>query len=76
LHADAAREWGFALTFLALISVFFLALRVLGRAFIAWEFELLVIYVPTLVCLVFYVLKRRAALPSEDRGHALHEPTR
>ena len=76
MHADATREWGFALAFLALISVFFLALRVLGGAFIAWEFELLVIYMPTLVCLAFYVLKRRAALPSEDRGHALHEPTR
>jgi len=76
LHEDTAGEWGFALAFLAAISVFFLALRVLGHAFIAWEFELLVIYVPTLVCLAFYMLKRRAALPSEDRGHALHEPAR
>lgn len=76
MHGDATTEWGFALAFLATISVFFLALRVLGRVFVAWEFELLVIYVPTLVCLAFYVLKRRAALPSEDGGHALHEPTR
>ena len=76
MHEDATRDWRFALAFLAVISVFFLALRILGRAFMTWEFELLVIYVPTLVCLAFYVLKTRAALPSEDRGHALHEPAR
>ncbi|HXZ98361.1 MAG TPA: hypothetical protein VED24_03235 [Candidatus Acidoferrum sp.] len=54
---ESTRDWGYALVLLAAASAFFLALRFSGRAFIAPEFEILVIYVPTLVCLLIYATK-------------------
>ena len=59
-HADAsemsaAKNWGYALILLAAISALFLTLRLVGRAFIVPEFEALIVYLPTVVCLLVYV---------------------
>ncbi len=59
-HADAsqisaAKNWGYAFILLAAVSAFFLTLRLIGRAFIVPEFEVLVIYLPTVICLLIYV---------------------
>ena len=51
----AAKNWGYAFILLAAVSAFFLTLRLIGRAFIVPEFEVLVIYLPTVVCLLIYV---------------------
>jgi hypothetical protein len=56
-EGESTKDWGYALVLLAAVSVFFLALRFSGRAFIAPEFEILVIYVPTLVCVLIYATK-------------------
>lgn len=58
-QADASRkssvkDWGYALVLLAAISGFFLTLRLIGRPFIAAEFEVLVIHLPVVVCLLAY----------------------
>jgi hypothetical protein len=50
----ATKNWGFALLILAATSAFFLALRIFGRAAIVPEFEVLVIHLPTIVCLIIY----------------------
>jgi hypothetical protein len=54
---ESVKDWGYALILLAAVSAFFLALRFSGRAFIAPEFEILVIYVPTLACVLIYATK-------------------
>jgi hypothetical protein len=54
---ESIKHWGYALALLTTVSVFFLALRFSGRAFTALEFEILVIYVPTVVCVLVYVTK-------------------
>jgi hypothetical protein len=51
---ESIRHWRYALILLATVSAFFLALRFSGRAFTAPEFEILVIYVPTVVCVLVY----------------------
>jgi len=51
---DAAKDWGYALILLIAVSSFFLTLRFSGRAFIAPDFEILVIYVPTIVSVLVY----------------------
>jgi hypothetical protein len=56
-EGESIKDWGYALVLLAAVSAFFLALRFSGRAFIAPEFEILVIYVPTLVCVLIYATK-------------------
>lgn len=56
-EGESTRQWGYALVLLAAVSAFFLALRFSGRAFIAPEFEILVIYVPTVVCVLVYAKK-------------------
>jgi uncharacterized membrane protein YhdT len=44
---DAA--WGYSFAILLLASLAMLALRLLGRAFLALEFEIALIYFPTLL---------------------------
>jgi hypothetical protein len=49
-EAEATKYWRYALILLIAVSSFFLALRLSGRAFIVADFEILVIYLPTVVC--------------------------
>jgi hypothetical protein len=49
-EAEATRYWRYALILLIAVSSFFLALRFSGRAFTVADFEILVIYLPTVVC--------------------------
>jgi hypothetical protein len=56
-ETDATKHWGYALILLIAVSSFFLALRFSGRAFILPDFEILVIYVPTVVCVLVYATK-------------------
>ncbi len=59
------RDWAYALILLAIVSAVFLGLRFYGQAFVALEFEILVIHVPTVICLLVYVATRRFGLFSE-----------
>lgn len=56
-EGEPIKYWGYALILLATVSAFFLALRFSGRGFTAPDFEMLVIYVPTIVCLLVYATK-------------------
>jgi hypothetical protein len=56
-ESEATKHWGYALILLIAVSSFFLALRFSGRAFTAPDFEILVIYVPTVVCVLVYATK-------------------
>jgi len=49
-EAEAAKYWRYALILLIAVSSFFLALRFSGRAFIVADFEIFIIYLPTVVC--------------------------
>jgi hypothetical protein len=51
---ESIKYWGYALILLAAVTTFFLALRFSGRGFIAQDFEKIVVYVPTIVCLLVY----------------------
>jgi len=53
-EAEATRYWRNALILLIAVSSFFLALRFSGRAFTVEYFEILVIYLPTVVCALIY----------------------
>jgi len=53
-EAEASKYWRYALILLIAVSSFFLALRFSGRAFTVVDFEILVIYLPTLVCALVY----------------------
>ena len=75
MHTDTGKEWGLALVILTAVSALFVALRLLGHAFIVWEFELLVVYVPTTLCLVAFMLKRRTAFSFEEKRRKSHEAT-
>ena len=55
IGAEASKYWRYALILLIAVSSFFLALRFSGRAFMVVDFEVLVIYLPTLLCAVIYV---------------------
>lgn len=55
IEAEANRYWRYALILLIVVSSFFLALRFSGRAFMVVDFEISVIYFPTLLCAVVYV---------------------
>jgi uncharacterized SAM-binding protein YcdF (DUF218 family) len=72
----AVKDWGYALILLAVISGLFLSLRVAGRAFIVLEFEVLVIHVPAIVCLLSYLKvtrsSRSAPLPSQKTYWKYH----
>lgn len=76
MHPDAIEDWGRALILLIAISVLFLALRVVGRAFVAWDFELSVIHAPAAICLVFYIVKTRISIPSKRAASSLTEAAR
>ena len=56
-EGESSKHWGYALVLLITVSALFLALRFSGRAFTAPEFEILVIYMPTVVCVLVYVTK-------------------
>jgi hypothetical protein len=56
-EAEAAKYWRYALILLIAVSSFFLALRFSGRAFTVADFEILVIYLPTVVCALVYATK-------------------
>jgi hypothetical protein len=56
-EAEATRYWRYALILLIAVSSFFLALRFSGRAFTVADFEILVIYLPTVVCALVYATK-------------------
>ncbi len=75
MHTDTGKEWGLALAILTAVSALFVALRLLGHVFIVWEFELVVIYVPTTLCLVVFMLKRRTVFSFEEKGRKSHEAT-
>jgi hypothetical protein len=55
IEAEASKYWRYALILLVAVSLFFLALRFSGRAFMVLDFEVLVIYLPALLCAVVYV---------------------
>jgi hypothetical protein len=55
--AEASKYWCYALILLIAVSSFFLALRFSGRAFMVADFEILVIYLPTVVCALVYATK-------------------
>lgn len=52
---SSVKDWGYALVLLAAISGFFLTLRLIGRPFIVAEFEVLIVHLPAVVCLLAYV---------------------
>jgi len=52
VETGTPREWVYALLLLTLVSAFFLALRLSGRALLALDFEVLVVYLPTAICLL------------------------
>ena len=56
-EAEATKYWCYALILLIAISSFFLALRFLGRGFVVADFEILVIYLPTVLCALVYATK-------------------
>jgi hypothetical protein len=56
-ETESIKYWGYALILLAAVATFFLALRFSGRGFITQDFETLVVYVPTVVCLLVYATK-------------------
>jgi len=56
-EAEATKYWRYALILLIAVSSFFLALRFSGRAFAVADFEILVIYLPTVVCALVYATK-------------------
>jgi hypothetical protein len=56
-EAEAAKYWRYALILLIAVSSFFLALRFSGRAFIVADFEILIIYLPTVLCALVYAKK-------------------
>jgi uncharacterized membrane protein YhaH (DUF805 family) len=56
-EAEASKYWCYALILLIAVSSFFLALRFSGRAFMVADFEILVIYLPTVVCALVYATK-------------------
>ena len=60
-QSRAVKEWGYAVILLLAISGLFLTLRLAGRAFIALEFEVLVIYMPAIVCLLSYMKITRSS---------------
>jgi hypothetical protein len=59
METATASDWGRALVLLVTVSALFLALRISGRAFVGSDFEILVIHVPTIVCLLMYMAERR-----------------
>jgi hypothetical protein len=58
LTAPPTDDWSFALALLVLTSAFFLVLRLLGLVFLALDFEILVIHLPVVVCLLFCAAKK------------------
>jgi len=56
-EAEATKYWCYALILLIAVSSFFLALRFSGRAFTVADFEILIIYLPTVVCALIYATK-------------------
>jgi hypothetical protein len=56
-EAEATKYWRYALILLIAVSSFFLALRFSGRAFTVADFEILIIYLPTVVCALIYATK-------------------
>jgi hypothetical protein len=56
-EAEATKYWRYALMLLIVASSFFLVLRFSGRAFIVADFEILIIYLPTVLCALVYATK-------------------
>ena len=57
-ESDATKHWGYALILMIAVSSFFLALGFSGRAItLPPDLEILVIYVPTVVCALVYATK-------------------
>ena len=56
-EAEATKYWRNAYILLIAVSSFFLALRFSGRAYTVADFEILVIYLPTVVCALVYATK-------------------
>jgi hypothetical protein len=71
LETSATRDWGYALLLLAMLSALFLGLRLYGQAFVTLEFEILIIHVPAVICLLVYIATRRF----DSRSPAESEPT-
>ena len=70
METAGTRDWSYALIFLAVVSAFFLGLRVFGRAFVAFDFEIIIIYVPTVICLLIYVTKVGFGLLEVSDSHS------
>jgi len=74
LETSATRDWGYALVLLAMLSAFFLGLRLYGQAFVTLEFEILVIHVPAVICLVVYIATKRLESASSVDGEPPQGP--
>jgi len=61
MNTAAAQDWGYGLLLLASVSGFFIMLRLFERAFVALEFELVVIHMPVVISLMVYMAMRRLA---------------
>jgi uncharacterized membrane protein YhdT len=53
---EATKYWGYALLLLVVVSLFFLILRFSGRSFVIVDFEILIIYMPTILCVLVYAM--------------------
>jgi hypothetical protein len=75
---DDSKNWGYALILLAGVSLLFLSLRLSGRAFITLDLEILIIYMPTLVCLLVYAREVSASHKTRSgrfgRGNTVARP--
>ncbi|WP_455283967.1 hypothetical protein [[Eubacterium] cellulosolvens] len=76
METATTRDWAYALILLAMLSAVFLGLRFHGQAFVTLEFEILVIHVPTVTCLLVYVATRRFGLFSKPASSDLTDTAR
>lgn len=63
-EGDDRKSWAYAFLIMLLLSGLMLGLRLASLSFLALDFELLVIYVPTLIAAVVYVYVARLARKS------------
>lgn len=71
-----SNDWGYATVLLAAVSIILLGLRLSGRAFLTLEFEVLVVYLPTLVSLLIYARVTGFGVSSSPEGRALPKTAR
>ncbi len=62
--ATEAKTWIYASAILLLVSLWILSMRILNSAFLALDFEISVVYLPTVIAMmvaVYLTIKRRHA---------------